>query len=160
VVRIDEYYRSPHPPPVSGLAVVAYAVVRDRRGQVLLVRRVDDGNWELPGGRVEVGETLSATVVREVAEESGVTVGLTGVSGVYSDPEHIVVYVAEGALQQFAVCLHAAPEPPDQIPEPDDVETVDAAWFPPAATAGLPMHPDVRRRLLDALDRPERTHVD
>ncbi|MFZ2119232.1 MAG: NUDIX domain-containing protein, partial [Pseudonocardiaceae bacterium] len=41
-------------------------------GRVLLVRRADDGYWELPGGRVEVGESASAAVVREVAEEAGV----------------------------------------------------------------------------------------
>jgi len=87
--------------------VVAYAIARDRGGRVLLVRRADDGNWELPGGRVEVGETMSAAVRREVFEEAGITIALTGVSGIYSDPEHIVVYPIEGARQQVAVCLHA-----------------------------------------------------
>ena len=55
MARIAEYYRDPHPPPVQGLVVVVYAVVRDEAGRVLLVRRIDDGNWELPGGRVEIG---------------------------------------------------------------------------------------------------------
>jgi 8-oxo-dGTP pyrophosphatase MutT (NUDIX family) len=58
VARIDEYFHDPHPPPVHGLVVVVYAIVRDAGGRVLLVRRADDGNWELPGGRVEVGETV------------------------------------------------------------------------------------------------------
>ncbi len=157
VARIDEYYHDSHPPPVHGLVVVVYAVVRDERSRVLLVRRIDDGNWELPGGRVEVGETASATVLREVAEESGVAIELVGVSGVYSDPAHIVVYSAEGALQQFAVCFHARPTGPDpeREPRPDLVETTAARWFTPAETGLLRMHLDVRRRLDDALHRPD-----
>jgi 8-oxo-dGTP pyrophosphatase MutT (NUDIX family) len=152
VARIDEFFRHPHPPPVGGLVVVVYAVVRDDREQVLLVRRVDDDNWELPGGRVEVGETATGTLVREVAEESGIRVEPTDISGVYSDPAHIVVYAVEGALQQFAVCFHARPVNLDNVPpRPDGVETSAAAWFAPAGTRALPMHPEVRRRLHDAL---------
>ena len=87
MARIDEFFRNPHPPPVSGLVVVVFAVVRDDHHRVLLVRRIDDGNWELPGGRVEVGEAASITVVREVAEEAGVEIEPTGDSGIYSDAE-------------------------------------------------------------------------
>ena len=119
MARIDEYFHDPHPPPVQGLVVVVYAIARDRSGRVLLVRRADDGNWELPGGRVEVGETMSAAVRREVFEEAGITIALTGVSGIYSDPAHIVVYPVEGARQQVAVCLHARPVRPGERPRPD-----------------------------------------
>jgi hypothetical protein len=35
---------------------------------ILLVRRIDDGNWELPGGRIEVGEIAPQAVIREIAE--------------------------------------------------------------------------------------------
>lgn len=99
VARIDEYFRDPNPAPVHGLLVVAYPIVRDERYRVLLVRRVDDGNWELSGGRVEVGETASTTTVREVEEESSIAIALAGIAGIYSDPAHIVVYPVEGARQ-------------------------------------------------------------
>jgi ADP-ribose pyrophosphatase YjhB (NUDIX family) len=52
----------------------AFAAVRDRQGRVLLVRRSDSGNWELPGGRVELGETATTAVEREVVEESGIAI--------------------------------------------------------------------------------------
>jgi 8-oxo-dGTP pyrophosphatase MutT (NUDIX family) len=152
VARIDEYFRDPHAPPAGGLVVVVYAVVRDGRERVLLVRRIDDDNWELPGGRVEVGETATSTLVREVAEESGIRIEPTGISGIYSDPSHIVVYAVEGALQQFAVCFHAFRVDPDNLPpRPDGIETSAAAWFAPADIRALRMHPEVRRRLDDAL---------
>ena len=158
-MRLDEYFRDPHPPPVQDLVVVAFAVARDHRDQVLLVRRSDDRNRELPGGQVDVGETVSAAVIREVAEESGISIDLTDVSGIYSDPTHIVVYPG-GARQQCALCFHARPNPPDQQPRPDQDETIEAAWFTLPAARSLTMHPDVRRRLTHALDHPHITHID
>ena len=161
VARIAEYFHDLAPPPVRGLVVVVYAIVRDAQERVLLVRRIDDGNWELPGGRVEVGETASTTLSREVAEESGILIELTGISGVYSDPAHIVVYADEGALQQFAVCFHAHPAGVEQNePRPDQIETAAARWFAPAGVHALRMQPDVRRRLDDGLRRHDTSHVD
>ena len=160
MARIDEYFHDPHPPPVQGLVAVIYAIVRDGDGRVLLVRRTDDGNWELPGGRIEVGETASEAVRREVYEESGITIALTGVSGIYSDPGHIVVYPVEGARQQVAICVHARPVRPDERPRPDHDEATAAAWFTVAETAALAVHPDVRRRLAHGLADPVVPHVD
>jgi len=56
----------------------AFAAVRDDQGRVLLVRRRDSGNWELPGGRVELGESATTAAEREVAEESSVTIKSSG----------------------------------------------------------------------------------
>ena len=61
------------------------AVVRDAAGSLLVVRRANEpgrGLWSVPGGRVEPGETAQQAVVREVAEETGLTVVVTGLAGV------------------------------------------------------------------------------
>jgi hypothetical protein len=71
VVRLREYDQDPNTPRAHDVLPAAFAAVRNRAGELLLVRRTDDGNWELPGGRIEVGETAATTVVREVAEEPG-----------------------------------------------------------------------------------------
>ncbi|MGH3974594.1 MAG: NUDIX hydrolase [Pseudonocardiaceae bacterium] len=154
-----EYYHDVAAPQPRELLPAAFAIVRNGSGRVLLVCRVDDGCWELPGGRVEVGESASAAVVREVAEEAGVTIKVTGLSGVYSDPGHVLAYPREnGIYQQFAVCFHAFT--PARDAQPDRHETSAAVWFNPEHATQLGMHPAMRQRLTDALVDPHRAHFD
>jgi 8-oxo-dGTP pyrophosphatase MutT (NUDIX family) len=161
VVRLREYYRDPSAPRAHDLLPAAFAAVRNATGKILVVRRIDDGNWELPGGRIEVGETARDAVIREVAEESGITIELTALSGVYSDPSHVLVDPDGSIHQQLALCFHAVPADPDSAsPRPDGIETDAASWCDPAALAGMAMHPAMRLRLHDAVTTPDHTHYD
>ena len=136
------------------MSPTAFVVARNRYGHVLLVRRADSGNWELPGGRVELGESAQIAAVREVKEESGVTVEVTRLAGVYTDPGHVMFYPDTGeARQQFAVCFLASPIA--GRPRPDGVETCEAAWFTPGRIPHLPIHPSIRMRIIDALGTRE-----
>jgi 8-oxo-dGTP diphosphatase len=70
--------------PVIGLVALA----RDPDGKVVLIRRGDTGEWCLPGGTLEWGETLQAMLPRELLEEAGVDLLEAGpLLGVYSNPE-------------------------------------------------------------------------
>ena len=154
-----EYYHDVAAPQARQLLPASFALVRNDRDQILLVRRVDDGYWELPGGRIEVGESASAAVRREVAEETGVVITVTGLAGVYSDPSHILAYPhGQGIYQQLALCFHAF-APTDKA-RPDHDETSAAAWFDPEQAAQQSMHPAMRQRLRDALAEPHRAHFD
>jgi 8-oxo-dGTP diphosphatase len=65
-------------------------VLVDARGRVLLIRRGRPpfkGKHALPGGFVDVGETVEDACRREVVEEVGIKVGRLELIGVYSDPE-------------------------------------------------------------------------
>jgi 8-oxo-dGTP pyrophosphatase MutT (NUDIX family) len=190
VARTAEFYGDRDAPRADGVLPAAFAVVRDRVGRVLLVRRADDLNWELPGGRIDVGESAVDAVVREAAEEAGLAITVTGLAGVYSDPSHVLVYAGEGARQQLAICFHARPRqrsgPGNDCParmtpavarpgsrfesghrgtgavsvRPDCVETVDVMWADLGELDGLVMHPAVRRRVNDAVSAPDRAHFD
>lgn len=154
-----EYYHDVTAPQARELLPAAFAIVRNDLGQILLVRRTDDGLWELPGGRIEIGESVSAAVRREVVEETGVTITVTRLAGVYSDPSHILTYPhGQGVYQQLAVCFHAYA--PARDTRPDHDETSAAAWFDPAEATQLTMHPAMRQRLTDALAEPNRAHFD
>jgi ADP-ribose pyrophosphatase YjhB (NUDIX family) len=153
-----EYYHDDAAPPANSMTPTVFAAVRDDQGRVLLVRRNDSGNWELPGGRVELGETAITAVKREVSEESGVAIKVIRLAGVYTDPGHIMVYPSTGeARQQFAVCFHALPV--DGQPHPDHDETCEAAWIDPIHPDRLPIHPSMRLRIIHAVTEPDVPHI-
>lgn len=78
------------PRPITPLlAVDAIVCLKDKPGQpiVLIERANPPYGWAIPGGFVDVGETTEAAVVRELQEETGLDIVLTGLLGVYSDPK-------------------------------------------------------------------------
>jgi ADP-ribose pyrophosphatase YjhB (NUDIX family) len=161
MVRLREYYQDPSAPTAHDVLPAAFAAVRNSTGELLLVRRIDDGNWELPGGRIEVGESASHAVVREVAEESGITIELIGLAGVYSDPTHVLVDPDATIHQQLALCFHAVPTLTDgDKARPDNVETDAAAWFSTTEIADLTMHPAMRLRIDTVLREPRQSYFD
>ena len=68
---------------------------------ILLEKRCDCGWWGLPGGWVEPGESLAVAAVREVLEETGLSVEVTHLIGVYSDSGRIVTYPDNGDVVQL-----------------------------------------------------------
>ena len=153
-------------PAATVVVALAFALVRDARGRVLLAHRVDTGNWELPGGRIEPGETVTAAVTREVAEETGLPITVTGLAGVFCDPGHVVVYPAtDEARQQHVTLVHAEPTRPGRTTlRGHDENEIDAArWVELDELPHLPIHPSVRRRLDLTVHRrgdPASPHVD
>lgn len=69
---------------------VAGIVVRDD-GRVLVIKRDDNGHWEAPGGVLELDESFEAGVQREVLEETGLTVTVERLTGVYKNLTHGIV---------------------------------------------------------------------
>jgi 8-oxo-dGTP pyrophosphatase MutT (NUDIX family) len=84
----------------------ASAVIFDRGGRILLQQRSDGGQWGLPGGGVEIGESVTAAVVREVREETGLRVTVRRLIGVYSEPSMQVVRYPDGNVWHYVtVCF-------------------------------------------------------
>jgi len=125
---------------------------------MLLVRRCDTGDRELPGGHVDPGESASDAAVRETAGESGITVKVTGLAGICTDPGHVIADPRAGLVRQpFAVCFHARPL--SGSPAGDQVETSDARWFTTGDIPALPIRPAMRLRIGHALTPGRPCHI-
>jgi ADP-ribose pyrophosphatase YjhB (NUDIX family) len=83
------------------------AVIRDGQGRILLQRRSDNGLWGLPGGSVEIGESLRDAILREVQEETGLGVEVVRLIGVYSDPRIQIVRYPDGNVVHYISTLFA-----------------------------------------------------
>jgi 8-oxo-dGTP pyrophosphatase MutT (NUDIX family) len=91
---------------VIGVRTSVSAVIFDRRGRLLLQQRSDGGQWGLPGGSVEIGESLHDAVIREVSEETGLTVVPGRLIGLYSSPEFQIVRYPDGnAWHYVSACF-------------------------------------------------------
>lgn len=150
-----EYYDDPAAPVPNSLVVAAGAAVIDGEGRLLLQRRVDNGLWAMPGGTMEMTESLPQAAVREVREETGYEVEVTGLVGTYTDARHIIAYSDGEVRRQFNVCFRARVVGGE--PAVSD-ESYEVRWFTPAETESLPMHHTQRLRVEHALrDGPAHT---
>lgn len=77
------------------------AILPDKQGRILLIRRADNGQWALPGGGVESGERVVEAVVRETEEETCIHVKPVNLIGIYSNPDVIISY--DGGKRQYQV---------------------------------------------------------
>lgn len=112
-----------------GIRPSVSAVILDRRGRLLLQQRSDGGQWGLPGGSVEIGESVAAAVRREVREETGLIVTVRRLIGVYSEPERQVVRYPDGNVWHYVnVCFECAARG-GALRTCD--ETLALGWFPP-----------------------------
>lgn len=107
---------------MPAFSIGVFAVVRDERGNVLLCHRTDYDLWDLPGGRLEAGEMPAAGVIREVREETGLTIEIERLAGVYSNPARgdlvlsFACAVAGGALTASEETDHFAYFSLDALP--------------------------------------------
>jgi 8-oxo-dGTP pyrophosphatase MutT (NUDIX family) len=143
-----EYLDDPAAPMANALVPACGALAVDDEGRILLQRRRDTGQWALPMGKQEIGETPSECAVRETREETGVLVEPTGFLGVYSDPRHIVAYTDGEVRQAYEVMLLARPV--SGVPAAND-EASDVRWVASAELASLDIHPTQWRQLDDYL---------
>ena len=123
-------------------------VLRDDQGRILLQRRGDFDVWGLPGGSLEMGETLEACARRELLEETGLTAGDLSLVGVYSEPDYAYTYPNGDQAQQFTICLQG------QVNggrlQVDGVESLDLRFYHPAEIPYNTLFPWYAAMLRDA----------
>lgn len=142
--RID-YYDDPAAPKANSLVPSVNVAVTDDAGRILLIRRTDNGNWAFPGGAVDLGESLIEAGARETREETGIDCEITGVSGIYTDPRHVMLYTSNGeARQEFSIVLTGRATGGQPTPSS---ETSEVRWVAPGDVGAYTMDRSMRLRV-------------
>ena len=135
--------------PQRPFLAVSAAIVRD--GKILVVRRARPpahGLFTLPGGVVEVGETLAQAVVREVSEETGLTIEPVALAGF----RETIVHDAQARVERHFVilCFAARWRGGEAVL---NEELSEARWIDPAELANLSTTPGLAEIVAAAFDR-------
>jgi len=129
--------------------MVAVHALVFKEGRMLLTKRSKEpskGKWSLPGGRIELGETVYEAVKREVFEECSVEIEIERIIDVADS----IISDEEGRIRYHFVLIYLlARYKAGDIKAQSDAE--DVGWFTPAEIAELDMHPRLRAVLMRAL---------
>ncbi len=148
--RID-YLNDPAAPKANSIVPSANVIVVNNQAEILLIRRTDNGNWAVPGGGIDPGESITDTAVRETLEETGITCEITGLVGIYTNPRHVIRYTSNNEVrQEFSIVFTARPTGGQLRPSS---ESAEPQWVSPATVPRLQMHPSMRQRIQHYLDR-------
>src|ERR1700747_2217072 len=90
-----------------------------------------------------------ALAIREVREETGLRIRITGLIGTYTDP-HILIAYSDGEVQQEFTFVYAAEIESGELKIDD--ESKEAAWVPLPSAVGLSLAESQRRRLKDVME--------
>ena len=124
-------------------------VVRNQAVEILLQRRADNGLWGLPGGVQDVGESARNGAIREVFEETGLTVSVTRLIGVYSDPHQYAIDTYPGGYTvHYVTAVFECERIAGELTLSH--ESTDLGYFSPEALPDV-TPPGVRLRIQDAL---------
>jgi 8-oxo-dGTP pyrophosphatase MutT (NUDIX family) len=154
--RID-YYDDPDAPAATTIVPSVNVVVTNDDGEVLLIRRADNDNWAVPGGAVDLGESVAEAATRETREESGIDCQITGLVGIYSDPRHVILYTSDGEVrQEFSILLTARPVGGHPAPSS---ETSEVRWVGADELGRYGMDRSMRMRIDHYLERRDSPYI-
>lgn len=141
-----DYFHEPDAPTPNSIKPAAAVALFDAEGRVLMLRRKDNEKWTMPGGTLEFGESLVDCAIREVLEETGFTIKITGLIGTYTDP-HVVVAYSDGEVRQEFTFVYAGEISGGSLQI--DHESTAAEWMFPKDVLEVPLAKSQRRRLKD-----------
>ncbi|MER7861079.1 NUDIX domain-containing protein [Amycolatopsis japonica] len=148
MARVD-YLNDPNAPKANSIAVAVSVFIQDDEGRILMIRRTDNDLYSIPGGQLELGETLSQAAVREVREETGIECEVTGVIGLYSNPNHVIAYDDGEVRQEFSICFRAMPIGGSLR---TSNESREALWVSRSKLQILDIHQSIKLRIMHGLD--------
>ena len=154
--RID-YLDDPDAPKANSLVPSVNVGVINEQGELLLIGRTDNDNWAMPGGAMDIGETIADAGVRETREETGIECEITRLVGVYTNPQHVMLYTSNGEVRQECSIVFAA------RPVGGDLRTSsesrEVRWVAPSDLDGYTMDPSMRQRVQHVLEGREAAFI-
>lgn len=154
--RID-FHHDPDAPAATSIVPSVNVAVSNDSGDLLLIRRTDNDNWALPGGGIELGESLTQAAVRETREESGIDCEITGLSGIYTDPGHVILYTSDGEVrQEFSIVLTARARGGEPTPS---TESSEVCWVPRRELPEYAMDQSMRMRVTRVLEGHQAPYI-
>ena len=129
--------------------VCASGIVYNGEGEVLLENRADNGWWGLPGGHVDVGESVEQAAIREILEETGIRTRVRRLVGIYSDPQFNVIGAYSDCLIHFVVVMFECEYVSGELEVSE--ESVDVRYFPARKLPAKTLLCDVQA-ITDALE--------
>jgi ADP-ribose pyrophosphatase YjhB (NUDIX family) len=149
--RKVDFHDDPNAPQANSIVPAVSVVVTDDAGRILLIRRSDNDNWALPGGAMDIGESLGGAAVRETREETGIECEVTGLSGIYTDPAHVILYTSNGEVrQEFSIVLTARATSGQPTPSS---ESSEVRWITRDALGSYEMDVSMRLRVQHYLEQ-------
>lgn len=145
-VRKDYAHESEMPEANSMRPAAAVAIINNDK--ILMLKRMDNGKWTLPGGTMELDESLIDCAVREVREETGLDVQVTDVIGTYTDPDIRIEYSDGEVRREFTIVYYGTASNSEVV---IDDESSAYAWIPIADVEGYPMAKSQQKRIQDVL---------
>lgn len=140
--RKDYFYNDQAPRPNSIVPAVAAAIIE--YDKLLMIRRVDNDKWSLPGGTLEYGESLEECLIREIKEETGLDIRIKGIQNIYSNPNILIEY-ANGEVRQEFTTVYKAEKISGELKIDD--ESKDIQWIPLYEALDLNMAESQRIRI-------------
>jgi ADP-ribose pyrophosphatase YjhB (NUDIX family) len=151
-----DYYDDASAPRANSIVPAVTAVVKNDEHEILMIQRADNGLWALPGGAQDIGESVVEAIKREVLEETGIEIEVTGLSGIYSDPRHVIAYDDGEVRQEFSICF-LAKMTGGNIKTSSESRQVH--WISTDGLAALDMHPSMRLRVVHGLEDRQSPHL-
>lgn len=147
MTRVD-HYNEADAPKANSIVIAVSAFVQDDSDRILMIRRTDNDLYALPGGRHELGETMTETAIRETCEETGFTIEVDGLVGIYSNPHHVMSYDDGEVRQEFSICFRGHVVDGQAKTSSESSEVI---WVEPDDLAAIQVHPSIRLRIEHAL---------
>jgi 8-oxo-dGTP pyrophosphatase MutT (NUDIX family) len=122
-----------------------------------VIRRTDNKNWALPGGAMDIGETIAAAGVRETREETGIDCEIVRLVGVYTNPRHVMLYTSNNEVRQECSLVFEA-RPTGGEPTTSE-ESREVRWVAPADVDRYTMHPSMRQRVEHLLEHRDIPYI-